>query len=99
MGKRLIRGWLEQPLKNVAEITLRLNAVDELVGNFPLLGETTEYLTGVKDIERLMSRIVMGTASGKELLQLVFPQSRRCFLPQTAVFLKLFVKILIPLQI
>ena len=76
MGKRLIRGWLEQPLKNVAEITLRLNAVDELVSNFPLLGETTEYLTGVKDIERLMSRIVMGTASGKELLSLAETATR-----------------------
>ncbi len=76
MGKRLIRGWMEQPLKNLAEITARLNAVDELVGNPLLLGETTEYLTGIKDIERLMSRIVMGTASGKELLSLAETASR-----------------------
>jgi len=70
MGKRLIRGWLEQPLLNVAEITGRHNAVDELVSNFLMLGELTEYLTGIKDMERLMSRIVYGTASGKELLGL-----------------------------
>ena len=70
MGKRLIRGWLEQPLLNVTEITSRHNAVDELVSNFLMLGELTEYLTGIKDMERLMSRIVYGTASGKELLGL-----------------------------
>ncbi len=76
MGKRLIRGWLEQPLLNVAEITARLNAVDELVSNYPLLGETVEYLTGIKDIERLISRIVYGTASAKELLALAETAAR-----------------------
>ncbi len=76
MGKRLIRGWLEQPLLNVAEITARLNAVDELVSNYPLLGETVEYLTGIKDIERLISRIVYGTASAKELLSLAETAAR-----------------------
>lgn len=70
MGKRLIRGWLEQPLLNVTEITARHNAVDELVGNVLMLGELTEYITGIKDMERLISRIVYGTASGKELLGL-----------------------------
>ncbi len=70
MGKRLIRGWIEQPLLNVAEITSRHNAVDELVGNYLMLGELTEYLIGIKDMERLISRIVYGTASGKELLGL-----------------------------
>ena len=68
MGKRLLRGFMEQPLKNVAEITLRLNAVNELVSDTFMLGETTEYLIGIKDIERLISRVVYGTASGKELL-------------------------------
>ena len=70
MGKRLIRGWMEQPLKNVAEITLRLNAVNELVSDAHMLGETIEYLTGIKDLERLISRVVYGTASGKELLSI-----------------------------
>ena len=70
MGKRLIRGWMEQPLLNIAEITLRLNAVNELVSDAALLGETSEYLTGIKDLERLISRVVYGTASGKELLSI-----------------------------
>ncbi len=76
MGKRLIRGWIEQPLKNIAEITLRLNAVNELVSDCMLLGETTEYLSGIKDIERLISRVVYGTASGKELLAIAETANR-----------------------
>lgn len=80
MGKRLIRGWLEQPLKNVADITRRLNAVNELVSDAPLLGETVEYLTGIKDLERLISRVVYGTASGKELVAIAATAGRFPFI-------------------
>ena len=76
MGKRLIRGWLEQPLKNVADITRRLNAVNELVSDAPLLGEASEYLTGIKDLERLISRVVYGTACGKELVAIAATAAR-----------------------
>ncbi len=67
MGKRLIRRFLEQPLMERMEIETRLNAVEELTANTVLCGEIRELLTGVKDIERLMTRIVYGTAGGKEL--------------------------------
>lgn len=70
MGKRLMRGWMEQPLKNVAEITLRLNAVNELVCDPLLLGETTEYLMGIKDLERLITRVVYATTNGRDLLSI-----------------------------
>ncbi len=76
MGRRLLSGWIEQPLKNIAEITLRLNSVDELVSNYLLLGETVEYLTGIKDIERLISRVVYGTAGAKELLSIAETATR-----------------------
>ena len=32
MGKRLIRSWIEQPLLSPAQISRRLNAVEELSG-------------------------------------------------------------------
>ena len=56
MGKRLIRRWIEQPLLNCAAIIRRQNAVEELVGDTVLRGETTEALTGIFDIERLMTK-------------------------------------------
>lgn len=70
MGKRLIRSWLEKPLMNIAEITLRQNAVCELVNNSFMCGEITAAMSGVKDIERLITKIVYGTASPKDLLSI-----------------------------
>lgn len=67
MGKRMIRGWLEQPLINMADITVRQNAVDELCSDTVMRGELTEYLTGMKDIERLITRVMYKTAGGREL--------------------------------
>ncbi|MCH5352399.1 MAG: DNA mismatch repair protein MutS [Acutalibacter sp.] len=70
MGKRLIKSWLEQPLLSPAKITLRQNAVEELVNSPQLLDEITEQLTGIHDLERIMTRIVYGSANGRELRSL-----------------------------
>lgn len=67
MGKRLIRAWLEQPLLSPAKITLRQNAVQELFENRPLLDAVTESLTGIFDLERIMTRVVYGSVNGKDL--------------------------------
>lgn len=68
MGKRLIRGWLEKPLISITGINLRQNAVEELCSDTVLRGEITEYLSGIRDVERLMSRVVYGTASARDLI-------------------------------
>ena len=68
MGKRLIRSWLEQPLVNITQIQLRQNAVDELVSDPILRGESKEGLSGVRDVERLMTKIVCGRANARDML-------------------------------
>ena len=70
MGKRLIKSWLEQPLLSPARITRRQNAVEELFDNPQLLDQVTEQLTGIFDLERIMTRIVYGSANGRELRSL-----------------------------
>ena len=70
MGKRLIKAWLEQPLLSPAKITRRQNAVEELFQNPQLLDQLTEQLTGIYDLERIMTRIVYGSANGRELRSL-----------------------------
>lgn len=70
MGKRLIKTWLEQPLLSPARITLRQNAVEELVEDPQLLDGLTEQLSGIYDLERIMTRVVYGTANGRELRSL-----------------------------
>lgn len=70
MGKRLIRSYLEQPLVNKDEIEARLSAVEELHSNTALCFEITDCLSGIFDIERLMSRVVYQIADSKDLLAL-----------------------------
>ena len=70
MGKRMLRSWLERPLINVSKITKRQNAVAELFDNAYLRDDLRESLTGINDIERLLSRIAYSTANAKELRSL-----------------------------
>ena len=70
MGKRLIRSWLEHPLLNVSAINNRQSAVEELVNNNVLRLDIMDALSGIFDIERLMTRIVYGSANGRELRSL-----------------------------
>lgn len=71
MGKRMLRSFLERPLYDCAEISRRLNAVDELYGKAEIRESEMKLLSGVYDIERLMTRIVYNTANAKELLSLL----------------------------
>ena len=76
MGKRLLRSWLIQPLLSPTEIIARHNAVDEIYGDTVLRGEMAEYLTGIFDVERLITRVVYGVANPKELQSLSHTISR-----------------------
>ena len=68
MGKRELRRWIEQPLVNPSRIQKRLNAVEELCGDDMLRGELAECLSGIGDLERLMTRVVYGSVNPRELL-------------------------------
>ncbi|HEX2937473.1 MAG TPA: DNA mismatch repair protein MutS, partial [Ruminiclostridium sp.] len=70
MGKRLLRTWIEQPLLNCAEIVRRHNAVGELTGDSMLRADIGDELSGIFDLERLMTRIVYGSANARELRSL-----------------------------
>lgn len=70
MGKRLIRSWLEHPLMNITAINNRQSAVEELVTDNMLRMEITDSISGIFDIERLMTRIVYGTANARDLRSL-----------------------------
>ena len=64
MGHRLIRAWMERPLLSPAAIGRRLGAVGELVGDAIGREELTLTLREITDLERLIGRIVYGTAGG-----------------------------------
>ncbi len=79
MGKRLIRSWIEQPLIQPAPIVRRQNAVAELVREHVMRQELQQILVDVYDIERIMTRVVYGSANAKELRTLA--QTIGCIAP------------------
>ena len=66
-GARMLRKWVEHPLLKPSEIVRRQGAVGELCNDFMLREELGELLSGVLDLERLVTRIVYGSANGKDL--------------------------------
>ncbi len=67
MGARLLRKWLELPLVNTHFISRRQDAVGELKDSYMLREEISQNLKNVLDVERLMAKIVYGTANARDL--------------------------------
>jgi len=67
MGGRLLRQWLERPLKNREDIRQRHLAVQELVDNFKWLTQIREQFKNIRDLERLLARIAFGSANARDL--------------------------------
>lgn len=70
MGSRLIKQWLDKPLINKEEISLRYDVVEALIEDFITREEIRERLKNVYDLERLVGRIAYDHANAKDLLQL-----------------------------
>ena len=70
MGARCIRSWLERPLLSVTAINRRSSAVAALVDNTIAREELIAAMTGLGDMERLIGRIVYGTAGGRDMASL-----------------------------
>src|SRR5712692_3794936 len=70
MGARLLRQWLLKPSLEIAEIEARLGAVEELKKETILRAELERDLAKVLDIERLLARVTLGSATPRDLLAL-----------------------------
>ncbi len=66
MGTRLLRKWILQPLCDLRNITLRQDAVEELLNTAKIRGEISSLLKKVSDIERLSSRISNNSANARD---------------------------------
>ena len=66
-GARLLRSFIDFPLVSPAAINRRQAAVAELYSKISLRGELGEALTGILDLERLITKIVYKTAGAKDL--------------------------------
>ncbi len=72
MGRRMLKSYIEQPLINPYRIIRRLDAVESMCRDSVALGELCEALSGVYDIERLMTRVMYKTATPNDLKSLSY---------------------------
>ena len=66
MGKRLLRSYIDRPLLDPVKIDKRLYAVEALINDPMLAGDISAELSGIHDLERMMTRIIFGNASPRE---------------------------------
>ena len=69
MGARLLRSWLLRPSLKRSEIQTRLSAVTELTDSM-LRDKIRFLLKEVSDLERLVGRLNLGTATPRDLIAL-----------------------------
>ena len=70
MGARRLRSWIESPLLDIARIHERQEAVAELVASAALRDAVAEQLKAVADLERIVSRVEVGSANARDLVAL-----------------------------
>jgi len=70
MGGRMLRRWLNDPLKDLSEIHKRLDGVKELKENMILRGDIIENLKKVYDIERLAGKMAYGNSNARDMISL-----------------------------
>jgi len=76
MGSRKLRNWLQQPLLDIDRIDSRLDAVEILADSIFLRDDLREKMDGLYDLERLISRVVYGSADARDLLAIEDALSR-----------------------
>ena len=67
MGARRLRSWVLAPLLDADAIDQRLVAVEEMVAADPLRQSLIDQVRGVRDLERLTTRVAAGRASPRDL--------------------------------
>jgi DNA mismatch repair protein MutS len=70
MGSRLLRNWLCYPLRDLAAISRRHDAVEQLVEAEQALARVRAALTECSDIERITARVCCRRASPRDLVAL-----------------------------
>lgn len=69
LGSRLLRRYFKSPTKDLDKIHLRHNIIDSFKENHHFL-KLQEVLSYISDIERIISRVALGTVKPKDLVSL-----------------------------
>lgn len=69
MGSRLLKRWLNRPLRNLDILNHRLDAIEAL-SNHHLTDELRDSLKPIGDLERILSRVSLYSARPRDILTL-----------------------------
>ncbi|MBT8067835.1 MAG: DNA mismatch repair protein MutS [Gammaproteobacteria bacterium] len=75
MGSRLLRRWIQRPLRDSATLMARYQALDAMITRAAVDALQTS-LHGIWDIERILSRVALRSARPRDLRQLAEALSR-----------------------
>ncbi len=84
MGARLLRRWLQMPLKDPKAINERLDIVEHFFRHPDRRDDVLEHLKTIGDLERLVSKVACERIAPRELLQVrnaltaIVPLKRQC---------------------
>lgn len=70
MGARLLKSWICQPLKNLSEICIRQNIIEELISKPSIRNELSDILGKIYDIQRLSTRLSNNSANPRDFLSI-----------------------------
>lgn len=70
MGARLLKRWLMQPLLEIASITERQDSIAEFLKHKDILEHVRIHLNSIRDLERLVTKITIGSGSPKDFVAL-----------------------------
>ncbi len=69
MGSRLLRRWIQRPLRNGEVLKARYQAIDSLLASAGTAA-LQDQLCGVGDVERILARVALKSARPRDLRQL-----------------------------
>ncbi len=75
MGSRLLRRWIQRPLRDDATLKGRYQALDAMISNASV-DDLQTSLHGIGDVERILSRVALRSARPRDLRQLAEALSR-----------------------
>jgi DNA mismatch repair protein MutS len=79
MGGRLLRKWINQPLRIAKEINRRLDLVEELYLRRDIQDDLQTILKNCPDMERLIGKVATARANGRDL---IFLKNSLSIIPQ-----------------
>ena len=103
MGSRLLKRWLHFPLRDLTVLNSRHNAISQILAT-DLHHEIQPILKGLGDIERIVSRIALGSARPRDFARLRYalqqlPLLQNCILPASTGYIKTLAELIQPIPV